>query len=138
MLVPWETSAFTSRYPSNLRVITTNEVAQGITVGQYLLGSTNLRVTDQLAVTVGELGDINLADLPAVKFRATHPDAYEPTTRSFMPSGGVAFSRIDHYETAVFWQNGGRFAAVVVSGSSARQAELEQELASVIGEWQWR
>lgn len=138
VLVPWETSQFTSRYPSNLRIITSNEVAQGITVGQYLLGSTDLRVSDQLAVTVGKLEDLNLAELPAVKFRATHPESYEQTTLSFTPPGGLAYSSVGAYEVAIFWQEDGRFAAVVASGSSVRQAELEQQLESVIKEWRWR
>lgn len=137
-LLPWQTEYFATRYPSNLRVLTSNEIAQGLTLGQYLLGSTSLEQTDQLAVTVGNLQGLRLAELPAIKLRQQQTGTYQATTRSFTPSGGFVFSRSDTYETAVFWQEGGRYAAVVVSGSSVRQAELEQSLQAVITDWEWR
>ena len=55
-----------------------------------------------------------------------------------MPAESVSFSAKEGYETAVFWRHDGRYAAVVVSGSSVRKAELEQALQTVVVNWQWR
>lgn len=138
-LLPWQTAYFTTRYPEDLRVITTNEVAHGITTGQYLLGSVSLKQTDQLAVTVGELGNMTLAELPAVKLRNLQTATYQSATRTFTPDGAVVFRKLTGgYETSVFWQNDGQYAAVVVSGLSTRQAELEQQLEAIVSNWQWR
>lgn len=137
-LLPWRTAYFTTQYPSSLRIITSNEVAHGITTGQYVLGSVSLKQTDQLAVTVGALKDMTLSELPAVEMRRQHPEIYQPTDQPFIPEGGVAFSSKQDYEVAVFWQSGDRYAAVVASGSSARKAELDQALQAVAANWQWR
>lgn len=137
-LVPWRAKSFTTQYPNNLRVITSNEVAQGMTTGQYLLGAVSLKETDQLAVTVGTISNMTVEDLPSVKLRRLQTDSYEPTTRSFAPDGAVVFQSKETYETALFWRQGTRYAEVVVSGSSARSAELEQALQTVVTNWQWR
>lgn len=137
-LTPWSAQYFTTRYPANLRLITSNEVKHGITDGQYVLGSVSLQQTDQLAVTVGPLQRMTLSELPAVKMRQQRTDAYLPVERSFVPQGGVVFSGTGEYETAVFWQQDDRYAAVVVSGSSVRKAGLEQALQTVVTNWQWR
>lgn len=139
-LLPWQTAYFATRYPEDLRVITTNEVAHGITTGQYLLGSVSLKQTDQLAVTIGGLGTMTLAELPAIKLRNLQAATYEPATRTFAPDGAVVFHKLDGggYETSVFWQNDGQYVSVVVSGLPARQAELEQQLEAVVSNWQWR
>lgn len=137
-LTSWSTASFATRYPANLRLITSNEVAHGNTSGQYVLGSVSLRQTDQLAITVGPLQYMALSDLPAVKLRQQRVGAYQPTERSFVPEGGLVFSGTGEYETAVFWRQNDRYAAVVVSGSSVRKAELEQALQTVVTNWQWR
>jgi len=137
VLTPWRTQYFTTSYPNNLRVITTNEVAHGLTEGQYLLGSASLSQTDQLAVTVGALDGLKFEELPAIKLRQQRTDIYQPVTVSYAPQGAVAFSTKNGYEMVVFWQQGGRYAAVVASGSSARQTELAGALESVVQNWQW-
>lgn len=138
VLNDWVTSYFSTRYTNDLRVITNNEVSHGITSGQYLLGSISLDRTDQLAVTVGNLGGLALDELPAVKFRKQHQDVYQPASESFTPEGGVVFVAPSNYEKSVFWRNGERYAVVVVSGSSARQEILQQQLEAVVKNWQWK
>jgi hypothetical protein len=137
-LATWNTQYFTTRYPNDLRVITSNEVAHGPILGQYLLGSTVMNRTDQLAVTVGTLEGSTFDELPAVKLRHQRTDVYQPVRLSFVPLNGVAFRAVDGYELSIFWPQGTRYAAVVVSGSSAREAELEQALEAVVMDWQWR
>jgi len=134
----WNTSYFSTRYPSDLRIITSNEVAHGITSGQYLLGSISLDRTDQLAVTVGSLGGLSFDELPAIKFRKQNPSTYQTLNPSFAPEGAAAFVSPDGYEKSIFWSMGGRYAAVVVSGSSARQESLQQQLEAVVKNWQWK
>lgn len=138
VLASWSTQYFTTRYPNNLRVITSNEVAHGLTLGQYLLGTASLREADQLAVTVGTLDGMRLEELPAVKLRQQRSDAYQATAVSFAPQGAMVFTAKSGYEMAVFWQQGTRYAAVVASGSAARQAELAQSIQSVVQNWQWQ
>ena len=125
----WHTTFFETRYPQSLRVLQQNEIAQGMTTGQYVLSA--------VAATVGTIGNLQLADLPSVKFRQGSAD-YERVDRSFAPAGAVVFHKNSSYETAVFWQQGTQFAEVVVSGSSARQAELEEALQAIVTNWQWR
>ncbi len=137
-LYNWKTEFFTTRVPTSLRVITSNEVAHGLTTGQYLLGATSLSRDDQLAVTVGNLDAMRLDELPAVKLRSLQANAYRVATRSFMPTGGIAFSKIDTYETAIYWAHDTNYAAVVVSGSSAHKADLESALEAAVTNWQWR
>jgi hypothetical protein len=134
----WNTQYFATRYPNDLRIITSNEVAHGLTSGQYLLGSTSLSRTDQLAVTVGNLGGLALEELPAIKLRLQKTDVYQPVDVSFAPEGSLVFTSEDSYETAVFWRQDSRYVAVVVSGSAARQANLWQQLEAVVTNWQWR
>lgn len=138
VLTSWQTPYFSTSYPNNLRVITANEVAHGLTMGQYLLSSASLGQTDQLAVTVGTLDGLTFDELPAVKLRQQRTDIYQPITLSYVPEGALAFNANDGYEMSVFWRQGNIFAAVVVSGSSARQAELAQALQSVVENWQWQ
>lgn len=137
-LQTWQTEYFTTRYPTMLRVIMSNEIPQGRTDGQYLLGSSSFKFNDQLAVTVGNLSDLQLNELPALKLREQQTALYQQTARAYTPPHGFVFQKIDTYETAVFWQHGNQYAAVVVSGSAARRGELEQTLESVIVNWQWR
>ena len=137
-LTSWTTQHFTTRYSSELRILMANEVAHGLTTGQYLLGSTSLNKTDQLAVTVGQLNSTSLEELPAVKLRQQRTDTYQLATVPFTPPGGQVFSTVEGYELAMFWKEGSSYAAVVVSGSSARQAELQEALEAVVANWQWR
>lgn len=136
-LIPWRTTLFATRYPANLRVITSNEVSQGITDGQYLFASTSLKRDDQLAVTVGKLSASSIEELSAVKFRRSKADIYQQATRTYAPAGAVVFSNSSSYETAIYWAEDGNYAAVVVSGSSANQADLETALQAVVANWQW-
>lgn len=135
-LTSWQTSYFSTSYPSNLRIITINEVAHGMTTGQYLLGSASLSQTDQVAVTVGTLDGLQLSDVSAVKFRQ-QSNAYELVERSYTPPNGLVFAKTNSYEVAMFWQHDGRYAAVVVSGLESRKASLEDALRSIVTNWQW-
>lgn len=136
-LLSWRTRYFSTRYPSTLRTINSNEVARGNILGQYLLGSISLEQTDQLAVTIGKMGGLTLDEIPAVKLRAQQTDSYYPSNLSYAPRGSVVYSSSNSYETAVFWQyDADKYAAIVVSGSSVRQAELETVLESILTNWQ--
>ena len=137
-LTNWNTHYFTTRYPSDLRIITSNEIPHGLTEGQYLLGSTFVNRTDQLAVTVGNLNGLVFDELPAIKLRRQKVDVYQPANIVFAPPRAVAFIAQDTYEIAVFWPQDTQYAAVVVSGSAARQTELQQELEAVVTNWRWR
>ncbi|QQS20050.1 hypothetical protein IPL85_01160 [Candidatus Saccharibacteria bacterium] len=137
-LFTWKTEHFITRAPSSLRVVSSNEVAQGMTTGQYLLGSTLLRRDDQLGVTVGTLGTMQLEELSAIKLRRLQSDVYAVSTRPFAPASALVFTKADTYETAVYWAQGSNYAAVVVSGSSVHKADLESTLEAVVTNWQWK
>lgn len=135
-LVSWRTKYFATSYPATLRVVTSNELTHGSTFGQYVLGSVSPKQTNQLAITVGPLQGTTLRELPAVMMRQQQTELYRPTSRTYVPIGGLAFTSTQDYETAVFWQEGNRYVAVVVSGSAMWQAELEDALQTVITYWQ--
>lgn len=134
----WSTLYFTSAYPSNFRIRNTNEVTQGNRLGQYMLSSTSIDKTDQLAVTVAIMPEDKLADLSDIKVRLLQPDMYIVTQKAYAPSGALVISRVDGTETAVFMKQGNRYASVVVSGSSTRQQILEQGLQTVVANWLWQ
>lgn len=137
-LIDWDAQYFTTRYPSDLRIVTSNEVPHGLTTGQYLLGSTVMNRTDQLAVTVGKLDGLSFEELPAIKLRRLKSDVYQPSSIAFAPEGSMAFTANNEFETSVFWAQGERYAAVVVSGSVVRATELRQQLEAVLTNWQWK
>lgn len=136
-LVSLRTVYSKTRYPSTLRVLTSNDVARGSIAGQYVLGLASLKHTDQLAITVGRLDSMALTELPAVKLRRLQTDVYALTTKKYAPLGALIYAKIDGSETSVFWADGARYAEVVVSGSPARFDMLEADLEAVITNWRW-
>lgn len=134
----WTTQYFMTRYPNDLRVIASNEVSRGIIDGQYLLASTALNRTDQLAVTVGTLDGLTFEELPAIKIRRQNTATYHSIQLPEITSTNVSFVAPDTYELSTFWHEGSRYASVVVSGSSARSADLKQALEVVVQNWQWQ
>jgi hypothetical protein len=133
----WHTAYFATSYPSNLRVRTTNENSAATIIGSYMLSSVAAREQDQIGITIANMGNTTLTQESAVKFRLQHPERYTSVSRNYAPSGAYVFNDESGYETGVFWQTGDRFAAVVVSGSSARRAELESDLEAIVSNWQW-
>jgi hypothetical protein len=137
-LQSWRTAYFMTSFPVSYRLLSSDEVSQGLTTGQYVLSSISFKQTDQVAVTVGRLGNLSLQELPVLKVRLLKSDLYQPVSPSYLPSGGLAFASANPYETSLFWRQGDQYAAVVISGSSSRQPELEQALETVVTNWQWR
>jgi hypothetical protein len=132
---PWQTSYFSTSIPTTLRVKTSNDSA---TYGSYLLTSISTHYSDQIGVTVAELGGNSLDEIPAVRLRLDKPDVYAPGNLSYAPDGAYVFTDEDGYETSIFWQHGNQYAAVVASGTSARRAELGEALADVVSNWNWQ
>ena len=137
-LTDWQTAYFTTKIATSLRQLTSSETPDKPILGSYLLASTSLRNTDQVGVTIGNLNNYALDELSAVRLRAVQAGEYTKATRSFAPAGALVFSRVSSYETSIFWQHGSMYAAVVVSGSSSRRAELEQNLSDIVSNWQWK
>lgn len=154
--VDWKTAYFDTNLPVGFRVRTSHEdltsttakATTTATVASYSLSSTNVRQTDQIGVTIGNLNRTALNEIPAIKLRLSQPGTYtviDPKTYAGSPLpnataiiGNVAAD--GSYETSLFWQapQAGRYVAVVASGSSTRKAELEQALALIVEQWQWR
>lgn len=137
-LVPFETDYFSTSVPSFLQRKTTNESTSAPISGQYLFKHAQINITDQLAITTGPLVNSTLAELSGVKVRQSEPERYKQTPRSNMPTGAIVFERQDQYETAVFWQENGRYASVVVGGGGDRRAQLDEIVSSVLSNWQWQ
>ncbi|MBL8122071.1 hypothetical protein JNM87_04965 [Candidatus Saccharibacteria bacterium] len=138
VLISWQGPFFTTRYPSTLRLLTSNEIAQGNMQAQYLLSAVTPTHQDQVAVTVGRLGVLRLDELPAVKLRRMQSDVYSESSRSFAPDESIVFTKTKDFETGIYWADGDRYAEVVASGSSTRRAELENALEVVMTSWQWQ
>lgn len=136
-LVTWQTNFFVTQIPSTFRILNSSEIKQGNVEGQYLLSSRSLNNTDQGGVTIGTLNGYSLHELPAVRLREEQPDMYVSSTVSFAPEGSIVFSSKKDYETAVFWQSGDTYAAVVFSGISTHKADLDQALEAVITHWKF-
>lgn len=136
-LVSYGSQYFTTQIPKTLVVKSSNEASNGATVGQYLFKHSNVSLSDQLGITIGTMQSASLSEVSAVTLRQSQPEKYTSITIDGMPQGAVAFEALDPYEVGVFWPNESQFAAVVVSGSSVRKAELRETLYGVIANWQW-
>lgn len=136
-LTALDTTYFSTKLPSYMVRKTTAENQSAPATGMYLFKHAQLNLSDQLGITTGPLTG-TLSELSGIKVRQSEPERYSQTTRDDMPPEAVVFQRQDQYETAVFWADNGKYASVVVGGSAARSADLQQMLNSVVKNWQWR
>ncbi|MBC7582083.1 hypothetical protein H7097_04445 [Aeromicrobium sp.] len=134
-LKSWQTSYFVTSMPSSLRIKTSNDALES---GNYLLTSKTPRISDQIGVTVAKLGNNSLNELPAVKLRLNQPNIYAAVANTYAPAASYSFVNEATYETSVFWQEDGYYAAVVASGTSARRAELNVATRAIVSNWSWR
>jgi hypothetical protein len=137
VLEPFETAYFTTRKPSTLTLRESSDNSKGAIQGRFLLKSKDARFSDQAGITIGNL-DGALNELSAVKLRLSQPENYQPTSITSAPLGAIIFSSTREYETAVFWQKDGRYAAVAISGAPQREDELNNTLSIILSNWQWR
>lgn len=137
-LVAWQTPYFATKIPTNIRHKSTTETPNNPIKASYLLTSTDPRNIDQLAVTIGSLNNYSINEISAVGLRLSQPSNYTVATRSYAPPGALVFTSTGNYETSIFWQHNDLYTAVVVSGSAADQANLEQQLTDVVSNWQWQ
>lgn len=128
---------FTTQIPSTMLLKTSTENSSSPTPGLYLFKHSDIGIGDQLGITIGTMQSPSLDEVSAVKLRATQPDRYRKSNLENSPEGAIVFNTTDDFETSIFWSNGSKYAAVVVSGSSLRQAELSNVVGSVIANWQW-
>jgi hypothetical protein len=120
-----------------MQLKTSNENPHNPIRAGYLFTGTVHSPADQVAITVGTMGLNRLLEIPGVKQRLNDTATYQPTEVTNAPEGAMSFKRTSDYETAVFWQEGNLYVALVVSGSPLRQAELDQTLQSVLTNWSW-
>jgi hypothetical protein len=135
-LKSWQTGQFTTQMPSWLRQTSASDSAHDSLAGSYVV-SGGRNKDAQLAVTIASLGNNALSEIPAVSFRNNRPEEYKPAAMPAAPDGALTFYRIGSYERSVFWQYRGHYIAVVASGSSSEQADIQTALDSVLSNWQW-
>ena len=106
---------------------------------QVVMLSNNVQAGDQVAITIGTLDSGGLVESSGIKLRTIQTDNYKPL-RSFnsAPEGAIMFAKQNGYEKSVFWSNGNKYAAVVVSGNVARSNQLDALLAKVLKNWTWQ
>ena len=138
-LASWTSSYFKTRVPGNLQLRTNTENSNASIMGSYFWNDISSRQADQLAVTIGTLHNNSLSEISTAKLRLNDPTDYVVTHNNFAPAGALGFIKNSggDYETSLIWQNGSHYAVVVASGSSARKAELDQDLANIVANWQW-
>lgn len=129
---------FKGTLPANMVVKSHSKTQRGIALEQVLVASTNYRVTDQLAITIGKLPTEGLKELSDINYRQSNKQLYESLKLESAPIGAVAFSRKDGFEKSVFWPHGSTYASVVVSGEVNRQDILSAALWQTLGGWQWQ
>lgn len=139
-LKPFTSPYFSTQIPADMLVKTSNENPQAAIRAAYLFTSNKTSPGDQAAISIGTMGLNRLSEISGVKQRLNNPALYHSTTIANAPAGAVSFTKADGTdgsETAVFWQEGNLYVAVVVSGSPLRQAELDQTLQSILSNWSW-
>lgn len=127
---------FTTLVPDTMQLKTKEENHRATTVGNYLLKNSNVKASDQLAITIGQPGQESLETISHVTIRKMNPEEYKRTTVPNMPSGAIAFQKQNTYEKSVFWIKDGYYIAVVVSGTPLRSNILDQTLQAVLVNWQ--
>jgi hypothetical protein len=135
-LKPWQTASFTTQLPTWLRQVSATDSPSDPAAHSYVVNGGRDKDA-QIAVTIASLGNNSLNEIPAVRVRANHADEYQPTAIAAAPDGAVAYQHVGSFETAVFWQYQGRYIAVVASGSTSQQSDIQTALASVLTDWQW-
>lgn len=136
-VTPFENSYFTTQIPSDLQLKTSNENPAGAIMASYLFTNVKPATSDQVGITIGKMGLNRLSETSGVKQRLNDPGTYQQVVVKGAPEGVISFSKTDGYETAVFWQEGRSFVAVVVSGAPQRQSELDQILQTILSSWSW-
>lgn len=135
----FETSLFITKAPSNLKMKVKNEVASPSILGQYLLADKDVYISDQLAITIGVATNNDISQVSPVQFRRTQPQEYTETALvSGFPEGSISFIKESDFEKSIFWIQGGKYVAVVVSGGIQNRADLEESLRVVVSNWQWK
>ncbi len=137
------TDYYTTTIPDELAVKSQNNARHGNTLSQTFLvneeSNFNNPLTDQLAITVGNLPSEGVTGLTDVQFRSRNPEKYSQVSQSSFPEGSKVFvSTANGYEKSVFWPYDGRYAAVVVSGTSDRATEINKDLDIVMTSWKWK
>lgn len=126
---------FSTQIPENMLLKTSNENSKGPIYANYLFTNVKTSLSDQIAITVGAMGLNSLTETSGVKQRLNEPETYQKVTIENAPQGAVSFKKTEGYETAVFWKQGAKYFAVVVSGPPQRVAELDQMLQTVLTNW---
>ena len=137
-LETWQTTYFTTRVPTSLRKLSSSETPQSPLRAAYVFSGKGVHDSDQLAITIGSLSGGSLREISAIKLRLSQPDAYQQASRSFAPSGAVVFTGMKSYETAIFWQHDDEYVAVVGSGLQSDATDMDQAVADITTNWQWR
>jgi hypothetical protein len=119
------------------------EDGQGVSINQIFLtsnqGTPSNPITDQLAITVGELPSEGLYGLSNVQFRMNQEGLYLQEEDPLPGKEAISFIKNDDgYEKSVFWTENGYYAAVVVSGTVDRANILNNDLDSTIASWEWQ
>lgn len=137
-LNPFDSMYFQTQILSNFQLKRKSEDIQKHIVGSYLFSDTKAINSDQLAITVGLLGNDKLSDTSAIALRRTDTQQYKSISLNSLPQGGYAFERISgEYEKSVFWNNDRYYASVVISGTPLRKEQLDRAIEQAITNWQW-
>jgi len=134
------TVAFTADLTTDMTVRSqTSDTAKSIIV-QLLAHSSNLKYSDQLAITVGTIPAGGLSEVTDYKYRTSNPQLYKVTPRTDLAPAAVSFTRVNDdgsHEQTIFWPDGQRYAAISVTGTFNRQTSLETMLYTLLQSWQW-
>jgi len=136
-----QTNYYTTSYDSTLRIKTSteNDSDKGSIYSQLLLSSKNGSNDSQIAVTIAEKEN-TINDVSPAKFRLLEDNQYKLSSVSFAPADSLVFIKSSDlsYEIAVIWQGNSYYSAVVGSGTSADKERIDELVADVVSNWQWK
>lgn len=135
---------FVTTVPADITIKSNQTTPHGDVVEQMFLSSTATSIehpiSDQLGITIGMIPSGGMKAISDIQLRLSNSGTYGRIQRDEITNDHMAFIKQDDrdYEVSVFWNDGQRYASVVVSGTPARQSELEQMLHSILSSWQWQ
>lgn len=137
-LVDMQNDLFKTKMSSDFMLKTQNTLNNEATSRQFVFTNKDVYFNGQIAITVGTDKTHDLSDVSGVKLRQINPDEYTqlPPSKSLNVENS-AFSKISTYEKSVFWIDNGRQISVVASGGFENQSVLDENMDTILKNWQW-
>jgi hypothetical protein len=137
-VVDVQTDLFKTKISSDFVLKTQNTLDNEATSRQFVFAHKNVYFNGQIAITIGTDKTHDLSDISGVKLRQINTEEYNqlPSSKS-LNIENIVFSKKSTYEKSVFWLDNGNKVSLVASGGFENQSTLDENLDTILRNWQW-